>query len=131
VAVLIVDDNLADVGLMRMAWQQAAIKEPLVAARTHDEALEQVARKPRLILLDLNLSGTHGFELLEELRSQTATRLIPIIILTTSAAQSEVDRAYELGANAFLTKPPDLVQTIAFMAAVAEFWLGLAEVPCV
>ncbi len=123
--VLLVDDDLGDLILMQKALQTAAPDVTISTARIHEDAL-RAAPGCDLVLLDLNMAGTHGLEILKDLRAQEATADLPIVVFTTSAAERDVGAAYERGANAFITKPADLQGTIAMMASTTRFWLEVA-----
>ncbi len=125
--VLLVDDDRADLMLLEQALSTARPGLEVLTARTKEEMLGHLDAAD-LVLLDLNMPGTSGFELLEAIRSGERSRL-PVIILTTSAAKTDVTKAYEVGANAFITKPEDLVSTIKVMEALCEFWLDHVALP--
>jgi two-component system, response regulator len=84
---------------------------------------------PLLIVLDLKLPGMDGFEILRRLRSLPKYRLIPVVILTTSKYQQEINRAYELGANGFVTKPAEFSDLLAKLTQVKDYWLRTVEKP--
>ncbi len=125
--VLLVDDDLADLTLLRQALQEARPGVDVRPARTRAEAMAQVDGVD-LVLLDLNMPGTSGFEILKEIRHGKRPWQ-PVIVLTTSAASSDIDKAYELGANAFITKPEDLMMTIDAMRVICDFWLLHVTMP--
>jgi two-component system, chemotaxis family, response regulator Rcp1 len=81
------------------------------------------------VLLDLNLPRKDGREVLEELKADPALCRIPVIVLTTSAAQTDIMRAYELQANCFITKPLDLDEYFAVVRSIEDFWLATARLP--
>ena len=84
--------------------------------------------RPDIVILDLNLPGKHGFEILEEIRTDSLLKTIPVVVLTTSKAKKDVLISYQLQASCYIVKPSDLK---AFLAAIRqiEFWLGLVELP--
>ncbi len=125
--VLLVDDDLADLTLLQQALQVAYAGVEVVPARTRGEALAALP-DVALVLLDLNMPGVSGFEILQEIRAGPQPWM-PVIVLTTSAASRDVDKAYETGANAFITKPEDLLTTIDAMRTLCEFWLGHVAIP--
>ena len=83
------------------------------------------ATRPDLILLDLNLPKKDGREVLEEIKSDSALRCIPVVILTTSTAEQDILRAYDLHANCYVTKPVDLEQFMTVVQSIEEFWLTI------
>ena len=82
------------------------------------------------MLLDLNLPRKDGREVLQELKTDTDLSRIPVIVLTTSAAESDILRSYELQANCFITKPLDLDEYFSVVRAIEDFWLATARLPC-
>ncbi|MEI7823631.1 MAG: response regulator, partial [Verrucomicrobiota bacterium] len=87
------------------------------------------ASRPDLILLDINMPRKNGCEVLEEVRSDEDLRLIPIVILTSSEAEDDIRRSYELGANCFVTKPADLDEMVRVVQAINHFWITIAKFP--
>ena len=85
--------------------------------------------KPMIILLDLNMPRMNGYQALEKMKSDEKLRHIPVIILTTSKSDEDVVRSYNLGANAFITKPADFKQLMAMVEAFQNYWLGLVKLP--
>ena len=114
--ILLVEDNTGDVILTKRAFKQARIANDLTLARTAEEALailrkegEYASRaKPDLILLDLNLPGMHGKELLEIIKSDGHLKRIPVIILSSSRANQDVVQSYELNASGYIIKPVNI-----------------------
>ena len=84
---------------------------------------------PAFVLLDLKLPGVDGFEVLRQIRSHPKFRLIPVIILTTSKYQPEINRAYELGASGFITKSEEFSDLLAKLASAKNYWLKTVELP--
>ncbi len=125
--VLLVDDDRADLMLLEQALLAARPGVQVRPARTRAEALAHLGDVD-LVLMDLNMPGTSGFEILGEIRSGPHP-YIPVIVLTTSAASTDVEEAYALGANAFITKPEDLLATIEAMRALCTFWLDHVALP--
>jgi CheY-like chemotaxis protein len=87
------------------------------------------AARPDLILLDLNLPGKDGREVLAEIKADPGLRRIPVVILTTSRAEEDVLRSYDLQAACYITKPVELDQFIAVVRAVEDFWLSIVTLP--
>jgi len=91
--------------------------------------VHQCAPRPDLILLDLNLPKKDGREVLAEIKVDTDLRRIPVVVLTTSRAEEDILRTYNLHANCFITKPVDLDQFITVVAAISEFWFSVVRLP--
>ena len=128
-AILVVEDNAADAGLVADALRDAPGMPTLLIAPSGRAALarlrDPLARPlPDLVLLDLNLPGYSGLETLAELKSDVELRPLPVIVLTTSKSQDEINRCYELGAAAVLNKPLRLREYREMLAAFERFWLG-------
>ena len=135
--ILIVDDNPGDVRLM-----QEALGEGSVLCRAHvaSNGIEAVsflrrenpfnkAPQPDLIFLDLNLPKKNGRQVLAEIKADPALRRIPIVVLSTSAAQQDVLAAYDLHANCYIVKPIDLEVFLRFIRHIIEFWFTMAKLP--
>lgn len=82
-----------------------------------------------MILLDLNLPGIHGLQVLETIKQNDAFRMIPVIIFTTSDADRDIQKAYELGANCFIQKPASLSQYISTITSISTYWTKIAKLP--
>lgn len=129
---LLVEDNLGDVGLVREALKTCQATVELTVARDGQEALallEREDRRPDLILLDLNLPRMDGREFLARVKSHPELRRIPVIVLTSSNAPKDILQAYELHANCYLVKPPDLAGIEQVVARFSEFWLKVVKLP--
>lgn len=135
--ILLVEDSPGDVRLTREVFGAANETIHLDVALDGIEAMAFLRRdrphaeamRPDLILLDLNLPRMDGRELLEEVKGDHDLRTIPTIILTTSDAEADITRAYELGANVFLTKPVQLDEFQALVASINDFWATKAKLP--
>jgi chemotaxis family two-component system response regulator Rcp1 len=137
VEILLVEDNPGDV---RLTWEALKTCKIPSNLRTVGDGLEAMAYlrnegeyrdapEPDLILLDLNLPRKDGREVLAEIKQDPELRRIPVIVMTTSAAEPDVLKSYELHANCYVTKPPDFAQLVAVVAAIEEFWLTVAKLP--
>jgi chemotaxis family two-component system response regulator Rcp1 len=134
--ILLVDDNAGAARLAQEAMKSLRTDNRLNSVCDAEEALEylrrrgryQDAKRPDLILLDLNLPGTTGFEALAEIKADKELRRIPVIVLTTSAEEDDVFRAYDLHANCYITKPLNLHQFVSLLQAVEEFWRVIVRV---
>ncbi len=135
--VLLVEDNDADVRLTREALREAGEDVRLSAVGDGEQALTYLRReegfteapRPDLVLLDLNLPRKNGLEVLDEMRADERLASIPVIVLTSSAAQQDVEACYARGANAFLVKPQDLDAFMDLISAIRGFWLEVAQLP--
>jgi CheY-like chemotaxis protein len=135
--ILMVDDNPADFELVRDTFEEQSLPGLLSSVRDGDEALRYLRRahpygaapRPDLILLDLNIPGKDGFEILSQIRVDQELSCIPIVILTSSASEEDIDRSYQLGANAYVVKPVGLDQFSMLVRSVEAFWLGTARLP--
>lgn len=137
VEILLVDDNIGDVVLTKEALKGADFTNRVSIARDGFEALDFLrqagkfanAPTPDLILLDINMPRKNGCEVLEEIRRDEALKLIPIVILTSSEAEDDIRRAYEMGANCYVTKPADLDEMVKIVQAIDYFWTTVAKLP--
>ena len=135
--VLLVDDSPEDVRLTREALKGSRFRIHLKVATNGEEALAVLRHQgrhantaqPNLVLLDLNMPGMDGFEMLAVMKHDAALKRIPVVILTTSDAESDVLRTYELHANAYVTKPARVDQLESTMKAIENFWIGIAKLP--
>jgi CheY-like chemotaxis protein len=133
IEILLVEDNAADVRLTREALREGKVRNNLRVARDGEEALDILRRegepRPDLILLDLNLPRRDGREVLKEIKSDPALMTIPVVVLTTSAAEADIVKSYSLHANCYITKPVDLDQFITVVKSIDDFWLTIVKLP--
>jgi CheY-like chemotaxis protein len=137
VEILLVEDNLGDARLTREALKEGKVYSNLHWVKDGVEALDflhqqgkhQDAPKPDIILLDLNLPKKDGREVLEEIKADQKLMRIPVVILTTSKAEEDVLRTYNLHANCYVTKPVDLDQFIKVVKSIDNFWLAVVTLP--
>ena len=135
--ILLVEDNPADARLTREVFEGGRLSTHLNVVSDGEQALSflrregiyETAPRPKLVLLDLNLPRKDGREVLVELKADPALCRIPVIVLTTSAAQTDIMHAYELQANCFITKPLDLDEYFAVVRSIEDFWLATARLP--
>ena len=135
--ILLVEDNPGDVRLTEEAFTDGRIANTLHVVTDGVEALEFVFRRgeyadvprPDLVLLDLNLPRRNGDEVLEEMHADPETRRIPVIVLTSSNAEKDVVRSYELCANGYLTKPVDPDEFIGVIHKLERYWLTIVRLP--
>jgi chemotaxis family two-component system response regulator Rcp1 len=137
IEVLLVEDNPGDVRLTREALKEGKIRNNLHVAKDGVEALAFLRRegpnagapRPDVILLDLNLPRKDGREVLTEVKRDPALRQIPVVILTSSQAEEDICRAYDLHANCYISKPVDLDQFIKVVKSIEDFWFTVVKLP--
>lgn len=137
IEILLVEDDDADIRLTQEALRDAKVKNTLHIARDGIEAMDILRAReddperlrPDLVLLDLNLPRKSGQDVLEEVKNDPDLRRIPIVILTTSSQHEDILSTYDLGANAFVTKPVTLDQLTKVVDAVDDFWLSVVQLP--
>jgi CheY-like chemotaxis protein len=137
VSILLVEDNPADVRLTQEALKEGKVRNTLAVVSDGEQALAFLRRageqagaiRPDLILLDLNLPKKSGLEVLAEIKLDEDLRRIPVVILTTSQAEQDIVRSYDLHANAFVTKPVNLQQFIDVVKSIEDFWLEIVRLP--
>jgi two-component system, chemotaxis family, response regulator Rcp1 len=135
--ILLVDDHASDAKLFEHAMQQSATRAKLYWVGTAEEGLEFLrregrfsnARRPKLVVCDLNMPAMDGFEFLAEARKSPAMATIPIVIFSNSRSPHEVLRCYKLGANSFITKPMSLETIVATIGTLVRYWLDIVELP--
>ncbi len=138
--ILLAEDNENHVLLIRRAFEQAGLVNPLYVVSDGEEAIAYLKGEgkyanreeyplPCLLLLDLKMPRRDGFEVLEWLREQPKLSLLRTVVLTTSEELRDVNRAYKLGANSFLTKPVDFRDFVQLTAAIKGYWIWLSRAP--
>lgn len=132
--VLVVEDNPGDVRLLEEAFGELQAKVEMHVAQDGARALEMLFDGednwvPDLVFLDLNLPKVTGHEVLSRLKEHAATRKIPVIVLTSSRADTDVRRAYDAHANAYIRKPTSLDELIACVRGFKSFWMETARLP--
>jgi two-component system, chemotaxis family, response regulator Rcp1 len=134
VEILLIEDSRGDIRLMQEAFRQAgsfariSIAQNGAQARAYlrSESPHSACARPALVLLDMNLPGASGIELLAEIKGRRELRDIPVIVLSTSTRAEDIAKAYELHANCYLAKPPDLESLVDLVHMIEVFWLGTA-----
>ena len=137
VQILLVEDSPGDVRLTQEVLREAKIANDLHIVGDGEEAMEFIRRegryasapRPDLVLLDLNLPRKDGREVLEDIKGDPRLRGIPVIVLTTSAAERDVLRSYEMQVNSYITKPVDLNEFIRVVRTIEDFWLEIVRLP--
>ncbi|MCL6260618.1 response regulator [Aquiflexum sp. TKW24L] len=133
--VLLVEDNEGDILLTTEAFEESAIPTKLSIVKNGEEAIDFLFKRgrykdverPDLVLLDINLPIKNGHQVLMEVKSNDDTRNIPIIVLTTSDAQQDINKAYFNYANSYITKPLDIKEFVVAIQQIEGFWLELAK----
>lgn len=137
IGILLVEDNPGDVRLTQIALSEAKVRNDLVVAENGEGALAILHKRgehahsprPDLILLDLNLPGMDGRDLLANIKNDPDLKRIPVVILTTSKHEEDVFKSYDLHANAYITKPVDMDQFVHVVKSVEDFWLSIVTLP--
>lgn len=130
--VLLVEDNEGDVGLFREGLQAAGSTLALHVARDGYQAMHFLGQKqprPHLIVLDLNIPGKDGYQILQEIKTDPELRDVPVVIFTSSALQRDVKTAYQMYANSFVRKPNDVDEFFKAVASIERFWTHTAVLP--
>ena len=137
IEILLVEDNPGDMRLTKEALKEGKVYNNLHWAHDGVEALEFLRRegkhakapRPDIILLDLNLPKKDGREVLSVIKNDDQLKHIPVVVLTTSKAEEDVVRSYNLHANCYVTKPVDLEKFISVVHAIDRFWLTVVTLP--
>jgi two-component system, chemotaxis family, response regulator Rcp1 len=135
--ILLVEDNLGDVDLAREALEGSKINNKLYVVGDGEAAIDFLNQsngyadmpRPDLILLDLNLPKKDGREVLADIKAHRNLRRIPVVILTTSNAEEDVLKSYDLHANCYITKPIDLKQFVKVVHSIEDFWFSIVVLP--
>lgn len=137
IEILLVEDNHVDVRLTQEALREGKIRNHLHVARDGEEAMQFLLRegphagavRPDVILLDLNLPRMDGREVLARVKDDPSLRRIPVVVLTTSRADEDILRSYDLHVNCYVTKPVDMDQFIQVVKAIDHFWFSVVTLP--
>jgi CheY-like chemotaxis protein len=137
IEILLVEDNEGDVFLTTEAFKSAKVANSLNVARDGVEAMEFLHRagrfasapRPDLVLLDLNLPRKDGRQVLADMKKDPALRSIPVVILTSSQAEQDVVKVYDLQASAYIVKPVDFPNLMAIVRAIEGFWFSVVKLP--
>jgi CheY-like chemotaxis protein len=135
--ILLIEDNPGDVELIQEALQTGRVLNHISVATDGEEGMaflnrragHESAPRPDLILLDLNLPKKNGFEVLEEIKAQPALRRVPVVILTSSQAERDILRGYDLRANCFVSKPVEVDEFLDVVRSTGQFWLSIVKLP--
>jgi two-component system, chemotaxis family, response regulator Rcp1 len=137
IEILLVEDNPGDARLTEEALKEGKVRNNLHHVCDGVEAMHFLERRgeykekprPDLVLLDLNLPRKDGREVLADMRKNPELKTIPVVVLTTSEAEQDVVRTYELCANCYITKPVDLEKFITIVRSIEDFWLTIVRLP--
>ena len=137
IEILLVEDSPSDANLTIREFKKAKIANNLSWVENGEDAMDYLhcqnkfvgVMRPDLILLDLNLPGMDGREVLAEVKADVQLRQIPIIVLTTSTDEEDVLRSYNLNANCYVSKPIDIYEFIHAVKLINEFWLAAVKLP--
>ena len=137
IEILLVEDNPADVRLTQEALKEGRVLNRLHVVNDGEAAMDFLRHKgpfanspsPDVILLDLNLPRKDGREVLQDVKNDPQLRRIPVIVLTTSDAETDILKTYDLHANCYVTKPVDLDHFLSVMQSIQDFWLSIVKLP--
>jgi two-component system, chemotaxis family, response regulator Rcp1 len=134
--ILLIEDSPSDVRLIREALKENSMSVEMTVAQDGVEAMNHLAKAergaisvPDLVLLDLNLPRKNGREVLAEIKNSPALRRIPVVVLTSSRSEDDIQQAYDLNANCYITKPSDLADYMNVVRAIEHFWFMTATLP--
>ncbi|MXV63898.1 response regulator [Natronorubrum sp. JWXQ-INN-674] len=130
----LIEDNPGDVRLTRAAFDDASVSHTFHVSTDGDDALEYLLEDdgyPDLVLLDLDLPGSDGHEILERISADPQLRRLPVIVLTSSDASDDVSKCYDANANAYLTKPTDPDEFATLVEIVERFWFEQVQLPSI
>ena len=137
VEILLVEDNPGDVRLTQEVLRDGKVRNNMHVVKDGVDAISFLhqtgdyagAPRPDIILLDLNLPKKDGREVLAEIKANHDLKNIPVVVLTTSSAEQDIFRSYDLHANCYITKPVDLDQFIRVIRSIEDFWLTIVKLP--
>jgi two-component system response regulator len=133
------EDNPDDVLITKRAWKKGMIKNELHVVKDGEEALDFLYRRgnfsdaprPCLMLLDLKMPKMDGFQVLETIKKDPSLKKLPVVVLTTSNRDRDIERAYELGCNSYITKPVGFDNFLKAVIDIQRFWLVICELPSI
>jgi CheY-like chemotaxis protein len=140
ITILMADDDVDDRMLTKEALEESRVRNNLYFVEDGEELLDYLNRRgkftdaeqsprPGLILLDLNMPRKDGREALREIKANPDLRRIPVVIMTTSKAEEDIFRSYDLGANSFITKPVTFERLVELMRTLGQYWIEFVELP--
>jgi CheY-like chemotaxis protein len=137
VMIMLADDDPDDRFLVKEAFEESNLLNPLLTVEDGEQLMDYLhqkngyenAQRPSLILLDLNMPRKSGFEALSEIKSDPELRRIPVVILTTSKAEEDIVRSYDLGVNSFIVKPVTFESLVEKVIELNKYWFQIVELP--
>ena len=137
IEILLVEDNPGDANLTKKALADSKVHNNMHVAEDGEEALAFLrqegdysdARRPDLILLDLNLPKTSGHEVLQEIKDDETLSTIPVVVLSSSSAEEDIIKTYKLHASCYVSKPVDLTQFMKVVKSIDDFWFSIVRLP--
>jgi CheY-like chemotaxis protein len=137
VEILLIEDNPADVNMLQETFEESKIANRLSVVNDGERAMDFLHKRgdfaasprPDLVLLDLGLPKKGGLEVLAEIKADPDLKRIPVIVLTTSKAEADILRSYDLHANSFITKPVHLSEFFEVVKGIEDFWFGIVKLP--
>jgi len=140
ITILLADDDADDRMMASEALEESRLANDLRCVEDGEELMDYLLRRgkysqpdsaprPGLILLDLNMPKKDGREALREIKSEPTLRTIPVVVLTTSQAEEDIYRTYDLGVNSFITKPVNFESLVALMKTLGKYWFEIVELP--
>ncbi|SLM32458.1 FOG: CheY-like receiver [Desulfamplus magnetovallimortis] len=138
--ILIVEDSEEDYFTILRAFKKAGLRNSFVRCKDGDEALDYLfcrrefidpgkAPRPSIVLLDLNMPGTDGREVLKEIKNTPRLRKIPVVVMTTSSCPDDINRSYDQGANSYISKPIGFEAYIKAVEKIADYWFDIVSLP--
>ncbi len=135
--ILLVEDNEGDIRLTIEAFKEAKIRNQIKVVRDGEEALDYLRKQgkyadapsPDIILLDINLPKIDGKEVLSTMKNDPVLKTIPVIMLTTSSSESDVQESYENHANCYVIKPVDLNKFMEVIRSIEDYWISIVKLP--
>ncbi len=135
--ILLVEDNPDDIMITKRAFAKGRILNKLFVAENGEEAIEFLRKRgkykdaptPTLVLLDLKMPKMNGFDVLEQIKGDKELKSIPIVVLTSSERDKDIEKAYKLGCNSYIVKPVSFENFIKTVVEIKEYWLSISRVP--
>lgn len=132
ISILVADDDHEDRQLIREALRESRISNPVTFVNDGEQLMAALASSetlPGLILLDLNMPKKDGMEALREIKENESYRTIPVVVLTTSQAEEDILKSYNIGANSFISKPVTFTGLVEVLKEIAHYWFEIVELP--
>ncbi|PCI27966.1 two-component system response regulator [Candidatus Kaiserbacteria bacterium] len=133
--ILVVEDNEDDYEVLQRSFKKAGFERPVVHVVNGEKALDYLYNeidasiRPGLVLLDINMPGIGGLEVLQKIKTNAKLKSIPVVMLTTSDSSLDINKCYKLGANGYIAKPVDFEKFIEAMKSVKSFFFEAASLP--